>query len=415
MLLSSLTALALAVGDAPVDVADGDWSLHLLTEAATTQGAVCLDGSPQAFYLRQPLTPNPSGASTKRFVVFMEGGGWCGSDVNCWQRAQGDLGSSKGYGPPPQPMEATGLYDSFPHATIVYAKYCDGSSFTGDVSEPVKVQVNATYSSVIYYRGRRNFDALFDNLFAAQGLDKASELLFAGCSAGVLTTYVHADYVTSLMAARGAAGAKTVALADAMFSLHHDAFPNIANNYYTDQFTWGYDAWNSSRSVDSKCVAANAKLPWVCFHGAVAAQYIATPLFIANSKHDTWQVRGVLGLNTTECNGKTDYATGIITLCDVSMGGDAAAQLQFWEDYGDAMVAAVAPLPAHTAAFLTNCPTHCQTAGLLWAEPAFPGTRLDAAVLQWYPEAIANVGNATWSAPRWLASHTDGCKVASDE
>ena len=100
-------------------------------------------------------------------------------------------------------MEATGLYDSFPHATIVYAKYCDGSSFTGDVSEPVKVQVNATYTSVIYYRGRRNFDALFDNLFAAQGLDKASELLFAGCSAGALTTYVHADYVTSLMAARG--------------------------------------------------------------------------------------------------------------------------------------------------------------------------------------------------------------------
>jgi hypothetical protein len=54
--------------------ADGDWPLHLLTDAAASQGAVCLDGSPQAYYLRQPLTVPSGGPRT--FVVFMEGGGW---------------------------------------------------------------------------------------------------------------------------------------------------------------------------------------------------------------------------------------------------------------------------------------------------------------------------------------------------
>jgi hypothetical protein len=209
-------------------------------------------------------------------------------------------------------------------------------------------------------------------------------------------------------------GAKVAALGDAMFSLHHDAFPAIENNYYTDQFTWGFTAWNSAASVNSKCLAAQKPgEQWFCFHGAIAAQYVKTPLFVANSKHDTWQVRGVLGMNTTECPGHFDPTTGIITLCNITMGPTAVAEEQFWEDYGDEMVAASAKVPLQHSFFLTNCPTHCQTAGLLWAEPAFPGTRLDAAVLQWYPEAIANVQNATWKAPRWLARHGDGCKVSA--
>jgi hypothetical protein len=306
--------------------------------------------------------------------------------------------------------EGTGLYAAFPHAYVVYAKYCDGSSFTGNVSEPVPVTVNASYSTRIFYRGRRVLDALFDELFRSRGLDGATELLLAGCSAGALTTYVHADYVSSLVSNRGAKGAKVVALADAMFSLHHDAFPNVSSNYYTRQFTWGFDAWDSAASVNQACVVAHASQPWVCFHGAVVAPFVSTPLFVANSVHDTWQANGVLGLNHTECPGTFDRSTGAILLCNPTPA-DAARQNQFWVDYGVAMAAALAPLPSFHAAFLTNCPTHCQTGGPLWAEPAFPGTRLDAAVVQWYPQAIAHVGNASWRAPRWVARSSDGCKL----
>ena len=225
--------------------------------------------------------------------------------------------------------------------------------------------------------------------------------------------YVHADYVTAQMKAR-APGAKVVALADAMFSLHHDAYPANPLNYYTRQFTWGYTAWNSSRSINQKCLAAHnpthdptADDAWVCFHGAVAALYVDTPLFIANSKHDTWQARGVLSLNVTECPGTVD-GTGHITYCH-STPAEAVAQGKFWVAYGEAMSAAALQLDKRHAAYLTNCPHHCQTGGPGWRQPAFPGTRLDVAVKQWYPAALAHIGNSTWSAPRWIAGVDDEC------
>ena len=61
----------------------------------------------------------------------------------------------------------------------------------------------------------------------------------------------------SVHKATRAPAAKVAALADAMFSLHHDAFPDVVDNYYTNQFVWGYTAWNSSRSINQACLAAH--------------------------------------------------------------------------------------------------------------------------------------------------------------
>lgn len=47
--------------------------LVLLEEAAKSRGAVCLDGSPGAIYLRP-------GAETKKWHIHWEGGGWCFHD-----------------------------------------------------------------------------------------------------------------------------------------------------------------------------------------------------------------------------------------------------------------------------------------------------------------------------------------------
>ena len=69
----------------------------------------------------------------------------------------------------------------------------------------------------IWYRGRPLLDALYDHLLAA-GLAQASEFLFAGCSAGGLTVYMHADYIASRMK-KEAPSTTMVALADAMFSI----------------------------------------------------------------------------------------------------------------------------------------------------------------------------------------------------
>ena len=156
---------------------DGDWTLHKMVAAAESKGAVCLDGSPAAYYLRQPSIAPPAGSTP--WVVFMEGGGWC-LESSCLSRAGTDLGSSTKYPAQPGAMEGGGLYAEFATATVVYMKYCDGGSFTGNADAPVTFPDS---TQKIYYRGRRIMDALFDELLGSRGLDTATELLFAGCSA----------------------------------------------------------------------------------------------------------------------------------------------------------------------------------------------------------------------------------------
>ena len=106
-------------------------------------------------------------------------------------------------------------------------------------------------------------DALLDALLA-EGLGKASTLLYGGCSAGGLTAYLHADYVASRMPA----GVKVVALADAMFS--RDAPTWDGATTFLDHMRWGYDAWNASSSGNTACIAHYGITEgWRCFFGCV--------------------------------------------------------------------------------------------------------------------------------------------------
>jgi hypothetical protein len=96
-----------------------NWELVKLTEAVNKTGAVCLDGSPGAYYIRRGVPEN------KRWVVFFEGGGWCTSDASCAGRAKGHLGSTTGYNSTvamPDWYEGSQLYASplFKDATLVY-------------------------------------------------------------------------------------------------------------------------------------------------------------------------------------------------------------------------------------------------------------------------------------------------------
>ena len=62
-------------------------------------------------------------------------------------------------------------------------------------------------------QGRRLLDAMLAD-WRRKGLAQADELLYAGCSAGALTAYLHADYVASQLPA----SVKVRALGDAMCS-----------------------------------------------------------------------------------------------------------------------------------------------------------------------------------------------------
>merc|ERR1712232_896001 len=100
---------------------------------------------------------------------------------------------------------------------------------------------------------------------------------------------------------------------------------------------------NVSMSMNAKCLAAFGEgNAWQCLFGENAVRYVSTPMFILNSKYDTWQEKAILGL---QCE---------VTKC-------SSDQEAFWVTYGHQMVRALAAVPSHHAAFIANCPAHCQT------------------------------------------------------
>jgi len=122
--------------------------------------------------------------------------------------------------------------------------------------------------------------------------------------------------------------------------------------------------------MNQKCLAAlggsGGKTGWRCLFGATAAQYVQTPLFVLNSKFDTWQEKAIIGVNC-------------------SVAACPANEQVFWGAYGKKMVAAAASLPAQHGAFVTNCPSHCQTGTASdWQKRTINGKVEGAAFTEWY-------------------------------
>ena len=108
--------------------------LHML--AAPSAGAnddpACMDSTPYGYYMR-------IGARTDKWIVDIQGGGWCPDVYNCWLRTldtyvNSTLGSSRNWG-----LTATSpnFGPRFDDWSYIHLPYCDGSSFSGMVFEPL--------------------------------------------------------------------------------------------------------------------------------------------------------------------------------------------------------------------------------------------------------------------------------------
>jgi len=159
-------------------------------QSAVAKGAVCLDGSPPAYHLQRGF-----GSGANSWIVHLEGGGWCSDIQSCSDRARTALGSS-------QHMGNTELFagvlsnlqsenPDFYNWNRVLVRYCDGSSFTGDV-EKVDPGNN------LHLRGQRIWQAVIENLLE-NGMEKAQQALLTGCSAGGLATFIHCDQFRDLL------------------------------------------------------------------------------------------------------------------------------------------------------------------------------------------------------------------------
>jgi hypothetical protein len=158
-----------------------------LTEAAERTGAVCLDGSPAAYYHRKG-----TGTGANKWYIHHQGGGWCESLEDCLGRSKTALGSSARYANTSH--QNVGYFSTSPEVNpmmynwnSVFMPYCDGGSFSGN-NESVTLFQNEK----LYFRGKRIREAIAAALLAS-GLSKATDVVISGCSAGGLSTFLHTD------------------------------------------------------------------------------------------------------------------------------------------------------------------------------------------------------------------------------
>ena len=114
----------------------------------------------------------------------------------------------------------------------------------------------------------------------AQGLGKATEVIFTGGSAGGLAVYLHADFVATQLPP----GIKYRALGGAGFFLDHPSITGAPVIH--DQFVNAFALWNSSSGVNDACIKGNPGREWRCIFAQYTWPYITSRFFVMEGMYD---------------------------------------------------------------------------------------------------------------------------------
>ena len=374
---------------APRAAAAANYTLNVLP-AADFPLATCLVPSSQGAYYYRPAQ-TPQGATKLR--IFFDGGGWCVSDEDCFGRTLTPLGNNSLL-PQTDPDPAGYCGDAFLSGqasdnpsiwdwAAVYVPYCDGGSFTGRRMEPVVINATAT----VAYRGSFIRDALVAHLASAHGLAAATDVIVGGCSAGGLAVYLGLDTVAAQIR-QHAPTARVTGIADAGFFLDH--LDSAGRPAWSPIWQWGFYAWASAAGVNQRCVAALGDEPWRCIFAQNSLTYIETPLFVLNSKYDSWQMAFELGLK------------GSFSAWNAS---ERASAIQYSHDFAATLTATGAlwsSSPRH-GGFITACQSHCDAGTGAWTSTYLPPAPGGAG-----PALTPSLAFAAWlsgnvSTPWWFA------------
>ena len=314
-----------------------------------------------------------------------------------------------------------------------YLPYCDGASFSGFRAAPWPDEVahpaprmasrlttpsNTLTAQRLTFRGLANLDAALDALVSQHGLGSTPatgggaaggaelEVVLTGDSAGGLATILHADRVRARVQRAMAAQPppppppsppppspqSSSPPSPPTTTLKFRAVPVVGafldhGNVRGD--SQNYTAWTrslveaqnvtGSGALSPACLAAHGGQggglddggqSFRCFMAPHALPFVATPLFLVNSKFDSWQLNNEL---QARCLLANDYP------CE---GAERAGVLQYGADWLAAFPRQALLAGGH-GAFVTSCVCH----GCPWATlTAGAGANLTAwqAVAAWY-------------------------------
>ncbi|WJX87574.1 [Wnt protein] O-palmitoleoyl-L-serine hydrolase [Trifolium repens] len=284
-------------------------------ESAVSKGAVCLDGSPPAYHFHEGHEEG-----VNNWIVHIEGGGWCHNVTYCLYRKDSRLGSSN-------QMEEQTYFSGylsdkqqynpdFYNWNRVKIRYCDGSSFTGDIEE-VDPETN------LHYRGQRIFNAVMEELLA-KGMDHAENAIISGFKC----------------------------VSDAGYFVN---VKDISGDYYIeDYYSQVVETHGSEKNLPQSCTSKLS--PGLCFFPQYMASSIRTPLFIVNAAYDSWQIKNILAPGAADPNGQWSS-------CKTNLNNCSPEQLNIMQDYRTQFLEALSPISKSTSngMFIDSCYVHCQT------------------------------------------------------
>ena len=400
----------------PVPPAPPPMKLVLLKKqqlAAT--GAACLDGSAPGFYWEAG-----TGADANKWVVFLNGGGWCytlapspadpfgipggpkatgwGNADSCWGRSRSGLGSTLPvYNPP---TAKGGWLANTPMANWSKASviYCDGTSFGGNRDEPVVAAGTgspvAEQNRTLYFRGQRNLDAVLDEL-KSRGMASAEMAVLGGCSAGGLGALVQCDHFAAALP--GVKNKRCIGDAGVFIDATSlTSFPPGKQSVMQKQF--GNVVAMSNASLPPACLTGPRNtFPGACFFPENVLPTQTTPTFVRNSfyNYGDWEVLPSDWHNshnfTPGLGWRNSYAVGNGTCiweqgrssnstADGCSAANHATMRRFQQEFSAAVAPAMAPTSKH-GAFIDNCATcHCQG---MWNSRVIDGVRESDALEGW--------------------------------
>ncbi|XP_074270393.1 pectin acetylesterase 8-like isoform X2 [Silene latifolia] len=310
-----------------------------IVQDAVAKGGVCLDGSPPAYHFDKGFE-----TGVDNWLIYLQGGAWCNNATTCLDRSHSAFGSSKLMS---TNYNFTGILSNeskhnpdFYNWNRVEVRYCDGSSYTGDVEavDPI---------TKVYYRGARAWRAVMDDLLA-KGMKDAQNAVLAGCSAGGLGAILQCDNFRALLPS----GARVKCLSDGGFFINTEALygPRPLQEYFAEVVT----THGSAKNLPEACTSTFR--PELCIFPRHAARDIQTPLFLLNSAYDSWQIVNIYLQGVVDPHGKWRNCTNDITRCSDSQILD----LQGFNKQFIMALSSIGDNPTR-GLFINSCYCHCQS------------------------------------------------------
>ncbi len=257
--------------------------------------AVCNDGTRAVYYFDPPTSPSRA----SKFIVHLQGGGWCYSDATCAARGSW-LKTSDGTQPTRAVVAGSLLnMDDGPlaGAGAMYVHYCSSDAYVGNTD----TSPTAGTSGRLLFRGQRIVMGAIDALGARHGLASGmrATVIVSGCSAGARGVMHNLNRIGARVAGV-APDARVVGLLDSALYLDLPVVPTpvLAAPAATprlsvvDQARAVLDYTHAS--IDPACADAYAGAEHKCLVGEYALRTLTPAHLVFAFGDDAYQLSEVL-------------------------------------------------------------------------------------------------------------------------